>query len=154
MADTVSDEAYFQRKFSSRKRDVCILDLDSSLFVYCGEKADPIGKELATLLADIRSFLGTGVQVLSSPDNRFCSALRCNTILNVEVFRDEQSSVRVWPRGFKETIRCATKLCGEALTDTVLVRQREAPSVGGLSLCKVGWHRRREILKRYSTLSR
>ena len=37
------------------------------------------------MLADLRSLLVNGVQVLSSPDDRICSALGCNTILNVEV---------------------------------------------------------------------
>ena len=82
----------FQRKVWSRK-GTWVLDLVVSLFVYCGEKADPIENELATLLADLRSFLGTGVEVLSSPDDGFWSALGGNTILDVGEFRDEQSSV-------------------------------------------------------------
>ena len=79
---------------------MCVLDLVSSLFVHCGEKADPIKKELATLVADLRSFSRNGVEVLSSPDDSFWSAFRRTTILNVEEFRDEQSSVRVWSVDF------------------------------------------------------
>ena len=45
-----------QKKFS-HKRDVGVLDLVVSLFVYCGEEADPIKKELATVLTDLRFFL-------------------------------------------------------------------------------------------------
>ena len=76
------------------------MDLVVSLFVYCGEKAGLIDKELATLLADLRSFSRNGVEVLSSPDDGFWSALGSNTILDVEEFRDKQSSVRVWPLDF------------------------------------------------------
>ena len=48
--------------------------------LYCGEKADPIEKELATWLADLLFFFGSGVRVLSSPADKFCSSLGCNTI--------------------------------------------------------------------------
>ena len=82
------------------QRDVCVRDLHSPLFVHCGEKDDPIEKELATLLADLRYFLWNGVEVLSSQDDRFWSAVGRNAILNVEEFRDEQSSVRVWSMDF------------------------------------------------------
>ena len=71
-------------------RYVCVLDLVSALFVYCGEKAESIKQELATLLADLRSFSRNGVEVLASPDDR-------NTILDVEEFRDELRFLRVWP---------------------------------------------------------
>ena len=67
-----------------------VLDLVSSLFVYCGEKAYPIENVLATLVADLRSFSRKGVEVLSSPEDRFWSVLGGNTILDVEEFRDEQ----------------------------------------------------------------
>ena len=40
------------------------------------------------------------MEALSSPDERFRSALEGNTILDVEEFPDEQSSVRVWPVAF------------------------------------------------------
>uniref|UniRef100_A0A7S1ACU6 PH domain-containing protein n=1 Tax=Noctiluca scintillans TaxID=2966 RepID=A0A7S1ACU6_NOCSC len=82
------------------QRDVFVLDLVSSLYVYCGEKADPIERELATLVADLRSFSRNGVEVLSSPDERFWSSLGGKSILDAEEFRDEQSSVRVWPVDF------------------------------------------------------
>ena len=47
----------FQKKFSVAKGRTCLLALGSSLFVNCGEKAGSIEKELATLIADLRSFL-------------------------------------------------------------------------------------------------
>ena len=59
--------------------DLCVLGV-ASLFVYCCQKADPIEKELATLVADLRSFSRNGVEVLSSPHDRFWSALGGNTI--------------------------------------------------------------------------
>ena len=62
----------------------------------CGEKAEGIEQELATLLADLRSFSRNGVEVLSSPDDRFWSALGGNTN-HEEEFRDELSFLRVWP---------------------------------------------------------
>ena len=42
-------------------------DLVASLSVYCGEKTDPIEKELATMAADLRSFSWDGVEVLWRP---------------------------------------------------------------------------------------
>ena len=48
-------------------RDVCVLDLVSALFVFCGEKAEGIEQELATLLADLRPSRGMAW--------RFCRAL-------------------------------------------------------------------------------
>ena len=78
-------------------RGVCVLDLVSWLFVCCGEKADPIGNELATLVADVRSFSRNGGKVLSSLDDRFWSALGHP---GMEKFRDQQRSVIVWPVDF------------------------------------------------------
>ena len=68
----VADKA--SRRSLVTQRDVCVLHLDSSLFVYCGEKADTIEKELVTLLADLRFLLGNDLLVLLTPDDRFCSA--------------------------------------------------------------------------------
>ena len=91
---------------------------------------------------------------------RFCSALGCNTILNVEVFRDEQSLVRVWPRDFfKETIRCvrnrsaSTKFWGDTLTDTEPEQPRETPSAGGPQSLQGGMAYKTEFLMRCSTSS-
>ena len=47
--------------------DVCVLDLVSALFVYCGERAEGVEQELAMLLADLRSFSRNGVEVLVGP---------------------------------------------------------------------------------------
>ena len=56
------------RQGSVTQRDVCVLGFVASLLVYWGEKADTIEKELATLLADLGSFLENVVRVLSSPN--------------------------------------------------------------------------------------
>ena len=50
VADKLTEES------SVTQRDVCVLDLVTSLIVCCDEKADRIEKELATLVADLRSF--------------------------------------------------------------------------------------------------
>ena len=72
-----------QTKFSHAK--VCVLDFESSLFVYCGKKADPIEKELATLLADLWNFLGDGALRKTIRCVRYRSAstkLWSNTIMD------------------------------------------------------------------------
>ena len=78
------------------------MDLVASLFVYWSEKADLIEEELATLVADLRSFSQDGVEVLSSPDDGFWSALEAAP--DAEEFRDEQSFVRVWPVDFSREV--------------------------------------------------
>ena len=110
------------------------------------------------MLADLRSILVNGVQVLSSPDDRICSALGCNTILNVEVIPLRAKFGESLAQGFVQgNFRCvrnrsaSTKLWGETLTDTAPERQHEAPAGGPQSL-QGGMAR--EILKRCSTVSR
>ena len=79
-----------------RPKESLVTQREVCLFVYCGEEADHIEKELATLLADLRSFSRNGVEVLSIPDDKSWSALGGNTTQDVEEVRDEQSSLRVW----------------------------------------------------------
>ena len=56
----------FHRKFQSQ-RNVCVSNLVSSLFVYCGEITDPIENELATLVLNLRSFSQNGVESSVEP---------------------------------------------------------------------------------------
>ena len=64
------------REFRNRRRH------QRSRFQHRGlSKADPIEKEFATLIADLRSFLRKGEEILASPDDTFWSILWRNTIL-------------------------------------------------------------------------
>ena len=121
---------------SVAQRDVYVWHLDSSLFVNSGENDDPHRKGNRHVARGPPSLFGE--RRTSSVEPRSCSALGCNTLLNVDVFSDEQSSVRVWPRDFnKETIGCvrnrsvSTKFWGDTLTDTELEQQRETIPAGG-----------------------
>ena len=67
----------------------------------------PAPSKRNSLVVDLRFFSWDGVEVLSSPNDRFWSALGGNTILHVEEFPDEQISVRVCPVDFSRKLVAA-----------------------------------------------
>ena len=80
-----------------KQRDVCVLD--SCCFAArftVARRPTPSKRNSPRLSLASDPSRRNGVEVLSSPDDGFWSTLGGNTILDVEEFRDKQSSVRVW----------------------------------------------------------